>query len=90
MPLVEAMHLGAPILTSSTSSLPEIVGDAAILVNPEDERDIRSGLRRMLSDPALARSMTERGRARASRFSGDRFAAATADAYHRALSDLLA
>lgn len=90
LPLVEAMHLGAPILTSSTTALPEIVGDAATLVNPEDERDIGAGLRRMLSDPDLARSMSERGRRRASRFSGDRFAAATADAYRRALSDRLA
>ena len=90
LPLVEAMHLGAPILTSSTTALPEIVGDAATLVNPEDERDIGAGLRRMLSDPDLARSMSERGRRRASRFGGDRFAAATADAYRRALSDRLA
>ena len=85
-PLVEAMRLGAPVVTSATTALPEVAGDAALLVDPEDEAAIASALRKVLSTPDLATSMRARGQARALRFSGAQFAAALAAAYHHAMS----
>ena len=66
------MASGTPVVTSNVSSLPEVVGDAAVLVDPTEPASIADGLRRVLSDPALAASLVERGHARASEFSWER------------------
>jgi glycosyltransferase involved in cell wall biosynthesis len=69
LPPLEAMASGAPVVTSNVSSLPEVVGDAAILVDPTDARSIADGMRQVLVDPALADSLRARGYARAAEFS---------------------
>ena len=79
LPPLEAMAAGAPVLTSSVSSLPEVVGDAAVLVDPHDTAAIAAGLARLLTEPALAADLRARGRARAATFSWDRTAAETLD-----------
>ena len=61
----EAMACGCPVVTSNRSSMPEVSGVAAELVNPEDADDVAAALRRVARDPALAASMRARGLARA-------------------------
>ncbi len=69
LPPLEAMAHGTPVVASNTSSLPEVVGNAALLVNPENVFEIRRGLQRALLDPALRARMKERGYEQAQRFS---------------------
>src|SRR6202051_776200 len=69
LPPLEAMAHGTPVVTSNTSSLPEVSGNAALLVNPENVFEIRRGLQRVLLDPILRARMKQRGYAQAQRFS---------------------
>jgi glycosyltransferase involved in cell wall biosynthesis len=77
LPVLEAMGAGAPVVTSSVSSLPEVAGDAALLVEPTDTGAIAAALARVLSDPALAADLRARGRLRAAEFSWERTARET-------------
>jgi glycosyltransferase involved in cell wall biosynthesis len=69
LPPLEAMAHGTPVVTSNTSSLPEVAGNAALLVNPENVFEIRRGLHRALLDPVLRARMKQRGYEQAQRFS---------------------
>ncbi len=69
MPLVEAMACGAPIIASNTTAMPEIAGDAALLCDPADPHDIAATILRVLDDPALRQSLSERALLRAKTFS---------------------
>src|SRR5215831_5257312 len=69
LPPLEAMASGAPVVTSNVSSLPEVTGDAAVLVDPYDVGAIEAGMRRVLTDPALAAEMSRLGLLRAREFS---------------------
>jgi glycosyltransferase involved in cell wall biosynthesis len=69
LPPLEAMACGTPVVTSNASSLPEVVGDAAIQVHPENVFDIARGIREVLLDEELRATMIRRGREQASRFS---------------------
>lgn len=75
LPVLEAMSLGAPVVTSNTSSLPEVAGDAALLVDPTQVEAITDAMKRVLTDPALAAGLRSRGLARAAGFSWSRHAA---------------
>jgi glycosyltransferase involved in cell wall biosynthesis len=68
------MACGTPVVTSNVSSLPEVVDDAALLVNPENVFDIARGIRDVLLDEALRARLISRGREQAGRFSWDRTA----------------
>ncbi len=68
IPLLEAMGCGTPVLTSTASSLPEVAGDAALLVEPTDTGAIADGLWRLLSDTALRQTLVQRGHVRVERF----------------------
>lgn len=68
MPPLEAMACGTPVITSNTSSLPEVVGDAGILVDPLSTTEIREAMARLAEDDALCRELSERGLKRASQF----------------------
>lgn len=61
MPILEAMACGVPVITSNTSSMPEVAGDAAILVDPSDTHDILQAVIRVLTDKSLAQELKERG-----------------------------
>lgn len=74
MPVLEAMACGAPVLTSSTSSLPEVAGDAALLVDPIDTAAIAAALARLATDEPLRADLRARGLARAAQFSWERCA----------------
>lgn len=83
LPPLEAMACGAPVVTSNVSSLPEIVGDAAILVDPLDVADLVRALDRVLLDEPLRQSLRTRGFERASQFSWDETARLTGEIYSR-------
>ena len=72
LPPLEAMYCGTPVVTSNVSSLPEVVWDAAVLVDPYDPDSIAEGMRRVLTDGDLRASLRERGQARAREFSWER------------------
>ena len=69
LPPLEAMASGTPVVTSNVSSLPEVAGDAAVLVDPYDSTSIAGGIERVLGDDALRRNLREKGLARAKQFS---------------------
>lgn len=81
LPVLEAMACGAPVITSSTSSLPEVVGDAALLVDPTDLDAIAGSLERVLREPQLRRTLRQRGLARAREFGWERTARETVAVY---------
>jgi glycosyltransferase involved in cell wall biosynthesis len=67
-PVAQAMAAGVPVLTSNVSSLPEVTGAAALLVDPRSPGEIESGLRKLLSSPSLREKLGREGRQRAERF----------------------
>jgi glycosyltransferase involved in cell wall biosynthesis len=69
LPPLEAMAHGTPVVTSNTSSLPEVAGNAALLVNPENVFEIQRALQRALLDSGLRNRMKQRGYEQAQRFS---------------------
>lgn len=83
LPVVEAMARGVPTLTSDTSSLPEVAGDAALLVDPTDVSEIADGLARLLSDRTYAEDLRQRGLQRAATFTWAATARATLDVYRQ-------
>lgn len=74
MPLVEAMSIGTPIITSNISSMPEVVGDAGLLVNPHDAIDISSAMERIYYDQALRTGLGQKGIRRSKMFSWEKSA----------------
>lgn len=69
LPVLEAQACGCPVITGATSSLPEVAGDAALLVNPHDTPSIAAAMQRIAADPVLRENLIERGFANARRFS---------------------
>jgi glycosyltransferase involved in cell wall biosynthesis len=85
LPVVEAMARGLPTVTSASSSIPEVAGDAAVVVDPRSVREIAQALERVLTDPELARRLGSAASARAERFSWDETARLTLEVYERVL-----
>jgi glycosyltransferase involved in cell wall biosynthesis len=71
IPLVEAMACGCPVITSSAPACPEVVGDAALIVDPDDVAGLTVAMLRLVRDPELAGTLRSRGQARAAGFSWD-------------------
>ena len=86
LPVLEAMAAGVPVVTSTVSSLPEVAGDAALLVDPARADAIGGALARVLTEPALARDLAARGAARERGFTWERTAAATVASYRAAIA----
>jgi glycosyltransferase involved in cell wall biosynthesis len=82
MPILEAMACGTPVLTADRSSMPEIAGDAALLVDPTSPTAIADGLRRIAGDAAVREALIARGAARAAEFTWES-AAARMEAVYR-------
>ncbi len=83
LPPLEAMSSGCPVVSSSSSSLPEVVGEAGILVPPEDTEAWVESMRRVLTEPGLREELVSRGIEQARRFSWDRCAEETLAVYRR-------
>jgi glycosyltransferase involved in cell wall biosynthesis len=83
LPVIEAMAAGAPVLTSDVSSMPEVAGDAAILIAPADLESIVEGIRRVLGSEELRVQMRSEGPLRAAQFTWQRTASETLAAYRR-------
>ena len=86
LPPLEAMQCGTPVITSNTSSLPEVVGDAGIQLAPDDLDGLCAALLSLLTDEARRRMLSERARQRAAGFSWERFVAQNLAAYRVALA----
>ncbi len=87
LPPLEAMACGTPAIVSNGSSLPEVVGDGALLVDPEDTAAIAEAMGALIADDAQHADLSTRGRARAARFSWERVVRETRAVYERALGE---
>jgi len=87
LPPLEAMAHGTPVITSNLSSMPEVVGDAAVLVKPQNVFDIARGLRQVLLDDDFRRDLGFRGRRQAESYSWDDTAQKVLDTYRRVTSE---
>jgi glycosyltransferase involved in cell wall biosynthesis len=85
LPVIEAMAAGVPVAASNRSSIPEIAAGAALLVDPDDPRQLASALGRLLTDQPLRQSLIPRGRENAERFRWDRAAEAMTAVYENAV-----
>lgn len=84
LPVLEAMACEVPVVTSQSTSMAEVGGDAAVLIDPTDEQDLADGLLCVVGDTSLRADLVARGSARARSFSWDRTAGQTLEAYVRA------
>jgi glycosyltransferase involved in cell wall biosynthesis len=85
MPLLDAMARGVPVLTSNVSAMPEVVGDAALLVDPSDVASISQGLWKLTNDGALRADLTQRGLKRSEEFSWEKAVGGTWKIYQELL-----
>lgn len=81
LPVLEAMALGTPVITSRVSSLPEVAGTAAVLVDPEDEAELTRAMSRVLDSAALRNRLIEAGKKQAATFPWERTAKETLAVY---------
>lgn len=85
LPVLEAMACGVPVIAADTASLPEVVGDAGLLVSPEDPLALAGTLERLLADPALRRVLRDRGLSRSAKFTWEETARKTLTVYRTAI-----
>lgn len=83
LPVLEAMSLGTPVITSTAGSLPEVAGDAALMVDPYDVPALTRQIRSLAADDGLAADLSARGRVQAAKFSPEAYQARLADLYGR-------
>lgn len=74
IPIIEAMNCGTPVITSNVSSMPEVAGDAALLVNPESVNEIGEAMERIYKDARLRQSLIAKGNLQKQKFSWDKSA----------------
>ncbi len=87
LPPLEAMASGTPVITSNVSSLPEVVGDAALLIDPTRPEEIAAAMRRVLTEPSLRDDLRARGLRRVQEFSWDRSIRRVRDIYEEVLAE---
>lgn len=85
--ILEAFAAGAPVVTSNISSLPEVVGDAGLLVDPKNIDDLTAAIRQVVADPKLAETFRQKGFERVKQFSWKKMAEQTLQAYRQTLAD---
>ncbi|MGB7622987.1 MAG: glycosyltransferase family 1 protein [Terriglobia bacterium] len=88
LPVVEAMACGAPTITSNRSSLPEVAGDAALLVDPENEAEIQGALKRLLEDEPLRKELSKRAIEQSRKFSWEQSARETLKVYKKIAGEI--
>lgn len=87
LPILEAMQCGVPVIASNTTSIPEVAGDAAILVDPKDEDALCQAMFNILNDATLRTKLSQRGLERARQFSWSRCAAETVEVYKKVVDN---
>ncbi len=85
LPILEAMTLGAPVITSNSSSLPEVAADAALLINPYEPIELADAILKVISDSQLRQKLIQKGQERAKLFTWERTAKETLKAYRSIL-----
>jgi len=85
IPLLEAMKMGTPVITSSVTSMPEVAGEAALLVNPDSLEDIAMSLQKIVDNPALRIDLKRKGLSRYKDFSWEK----SADTIYQALKSVV-
>ena len=88
LPLIEAMACGCPVIASNSSSLPEVAGDAGLLIDPHDPHGLAEAMRQVITEPALRAELIEKGFKRTQRFSWERAAQETLQVYSKVEADL--
>jgi glycosyltransferase involved in cell wall biosynthesis len=83
LPPVQAMAAGVPVVTSDVSSLPEVVGEAGVLVNPNEPSEIGNAIQNLLLSPSLRAALGEKGRNRARQFTWENSARKSVDFFER-------
>jgi glycosyltransferase involved in cell wall biosynthesis len=86
LPVLEGFSCGVPVITSNTTSLPEVAGDAALLVDPENPKAVAEAVVKLMEKPALRRQLVERGLKRAKLFQWDKTAKETLAVYESVLN----
>lgn len=87
LPILEAMACGTPVITSNVSAMPEVAGDAALLVDPRSVDQLAQAILAVVSRPDVAQSLRQRGLARAAQFTWSKTAEETLQVYQKALED---
>jgi len=87
MTILEAMACGTPVITSNTSALPEVAGDAGLLVNPEDSQAISDAVFKLHADPYYYHRLVQKGLERAKLFTWEKSAEKIAQVYETALAN---
>lgn len=87
LPVLEAMACGTPVVTSNISSLPEVAGDATLLIEPTDLDALTNALRLLLDDAALRSTLIEAGKARAQQFTWEKAAQQLGEIYRQIIAD---
>jgi glycosyltransferase involved in cell wall biosynthesis len=80
------MTLGAPVITSNTSSLPEVTGDSVLLINPNDSMELAGAMLNLIGDRVLRDNLIFKGKEKASKFSWKKTAQATLNVYRSVLN----
>lgn len=88
LPVLEAMKLGTPVICSNTSSLPEVVGDAGIQINPDNFLELADAIREVINNSQLQQNLVAKGYQQGSNFSWEKTAQKTLDVYRKAFSYL--
>lgn len=83
LPLVKSMKVGTPIITSNTSCLPEVAGDAALLVDPKSVKSISEALKKIINSPSLRKELSQKGLIQAQKFSWTKTAQETLKVYEK-------
>ena len=86
LPVLEAMKCGTPVITSPSGSIPEISGDAAVMVNPLDVDEIAAAMKRVTTDKVLHRHLVAKGKTQAEKFSWQRTAEKTSEIYRNVMA----
>lgn len=87
MPPLEAMACGTPVITSKTTSLPEVVGDVGILIDPEDIEELSDAMEQMMDNEELREKLKKAGQKRAAKFTWKKSAEILMDVYRSALGE---
>ncbi|AFY73436.1 glycosyltransferase [Synechococcus sp. PCC 7502] len=85
LPILEAMTLGAPVITSNVSSMPEVGGNAAVLIDPNNSEELAESILKVISDRNFRNELITKGQERAKAFSWEKTALATLEGYQKVL-----